>query len=166
MAVVAVGRAVQQRSGRGIGGGRKCPATHEGTGNAKPATHIQTVAAAKLNSSKPPKNETTSPKSEPQQTAAVQPKPGLQQEANAAPPESDDINTVSALPTVTANSFDSRWHGSDNDAPKSEPQQAAAVQPKPGLQQEATAPPESGNINIVSAPVPGDSFDSRWNGFQ
>jgi hypothetical protein len=51
------------------------------------------------------------PKSEPQQTAAVQPKPGLQQEANAAPPESDDINVVSALPTVPADSFDSRWHG-------------------------------------------------------
>ena len=135
--------------------------------NAKPATHIQTVAAAKLNSSKPPKNETTAPKSEPQQTAAAQPKTGLQQEANAAPPESDDINVVSALPTVPADSFDSRWHGSENDVPKSEPQQTAAVQPKPGLQQEAnTAPPESDNINIVSAPVPGDSFDSRWYGFQ
>jgi len=127
--------------------------------NAKPATHIQTVAAAKLNSSKPSKNETTAPKSEPQQTAAVQPKPGLQQEANAAPPESDEINIVSAL--IPADSFDSRWHGSET-----EPQQTAGVQPKPGLQHEATAPSESDNIEIVSAPVPGDSFDSRWNGFQ
>jgi hypothetical protein len=49
-----------------------------------------------------------SPKCEP---AAVQPKPGPQQEANAVPPESDDINVVSALPTVPADSFDSRWHG-------------------------------------------------------
>ena len=111
-------------------------ARREGSGDsptsqpkAKPATHIQTVAAAKLNSSKPPKNETTAPKSEPQQTAAVQPKPGLQQEANAAPPESDEINIVSALPTVPADSFDSRWHGSENDAPKNEPEQTAAVQP-------------------------------------
>ena len=82
-------------------------ATQEGGGdsatsrrNAKPATNIQSVAAAKQNSSKPLKNETTTPKSEPQQKAAVQPKPGLQQEANAAAPESDDINIVSALPTV------------------------------------------------------------------
>ena len=37
----------------------------------------------------------------------MQPKPGLQQEANAAPPESN--NTVSALPTVPVESFDSRW---------------------------------------------------------
>src|SRR5262249_5863680 len=93
-------------------------ATHEGSGgsstsrpNAKPATHIQTVAAAKLNSSKPPKNETTALKSERKQTAAVQPKPGLQQEANAAPPGSDNISVVSALPTAPADSFDSRWHG-------------------------------------------------------
>jgi hypothetical protein len=147
--------------------------THEGSGdsatgrpNAK-ATRAQAVAAAKLNSTKLPKNETTAPKSEPQQTAAVQPKPGLQQEANADPPESHDINIASALPTVPADSFDSRWHGSENDAPKNEPEQTAAVQPKPGLQQEANvAPPESDDINIVSAPVPGDSFDSRWHGFQ
>ena len=77
--------------------------------NAKPATHIQTVAAAKLNSSKPPKNETTAPKNEPQQTAAAQPKTGLQQEVNAAPPESDNINIVSA--PVPGDSFDSRWYG-------------------------------------------------------
>ena len=151
-------------------------ATQEGGGdsatsrrNAKPATNIQSVAAAKQNSSKPLKNETTTPKSEPQQKAAVQPKPGLQQEANAAPPESDDINIVSALPTVPLDSFDSRWHGSENDAPKSEPQQTAAVQPKPGLQQEANAaPPESDDIDVVSAlpTVPADSFDSRWHGFQ
>jgi hypothetical protein len=137
--------------------------------NAKPATNIQSVAAAKQNSSKPLKNETTTPKSEPQQTAAVQPKPGLQQEANAAPPESDDINIVSALPTVPLDSFDSRWHGSENDAPKSEPQQTAAVQPKPGLQQEANAAsPESDDIDVVSAlpTIPADSFDSRWHGFQ
>ena len=143
-------------------------ATHEGSGDAATsrtdakATRIQTVAAAKLNSTKP-----TASKSDPQQTAAAQPKPGLQQEANAAPPEADYIKVVSALPTLPANSFDSRWHGSENDAPKSEPQQTAAVQPKPGLQQEVnTAPPESDNIDVVSAPVPGDSFDSRWHGFQ
>jgi hypothetical protein len=147
-------------------------ATQEGSGdsatsrrNARPATNIQGVAVAKLNSIKRLKNETTTPKSEPQQTAAVQPKTGLQQEANAAPPERDDINIVSALPTVPADAFDSRWHGLENDSPKSEP---AAVQPKPGLQQEANAvPPESDNINAVSAlpTVPADSFDSRWHGF-
>jgi murein L,D-transpeptidase YafK len=134
--------------------------------NAKPAT---SGAAAKQNLSKPLKNETATPKSEPQQTAAVQPKPGLQQKANAAPPESDDINLMSALPTAPVDSFDSRWHGSENDAPKSEPQQTAAVQPKPGLQQEANAaPPESENIDAVNAlpTVPADSFDSRWHGFQ
>jgi hypothetical protein len=148
-------------------------ATQEGSGdsatsrrNAKPATNIRSVAAAKLNSIKP-LNETTTPKSEPQQTAAMQLKPGLQQEANAAPPESDDINVVSALPTVPADSFDSRWHGLENEAPK--PQQTAAVQPKPGLQQEVNAAsPESDDINVVSAlpTVPADSFDSRWHGFQ
>src|SRR4029077_6649897 len=92
---------------------------------------IRSVAAAKLNSIKP-LNETTTPKSEPQQRAAMQLKPGLQQEANAASPESDDNNVVSALPTVPADSFDSRWHGLENEAPK--PQQTAAVRPKPGLQ--------------------------------
>ena len=93
-------------------------ATQEGSGdsatsrrNAKPATNIHSGAAAKPNLSKPLKDATTTPNSEPQLTAAVQPKPGLQQEANAAPPESDDINVVSALPTVPADSFDSRWHG-------------------------------------------------------
>jgi murein L,D-transpeptidase YafK len=136
--------------------------------NAKPATNIQSGAAAKPNLSKPLKDATTTPNSEPQLTAAVQPKPGLQQEANAAPPESDDINVVSALPTVPADSFDSRWHGSENDAPKSEPQETAAVRPKPELQQEAKAPPESDDIHVVSAlpTVPADSFDSRWHGFQ
>jgi hypothetical protein len=135
--------------------------------NAKPA-NIQSGAAAKPNLSKPLKDATTTPNSEPQLTAAVQPKPGLQQEANAAPPESDDINVVSALPTVPADSFDSRWHGSENDAPKSEPQETAAVRPKPELQQEAKAPPESDDIHVVSAlpTVPADSFDSRWHGFQ
>ena len=137
-------------------------ATHEGSGDSPTSRTNVKAPQAKLNSTKP-----TASKSEPQQTAAAQPKPGLQQEANAAPPERDDINVVSALPTLPANSFDSRWHGSENDAPKSEPQQTAAAQPKPGLQQEAnTAPPESDNINTVSVPVPGNSFDSRWHGFQ
>jgi hypothetical protein len=136
--------------------------------NAKPAINIQSGAAAKQNLSKPLKDATTTPKSEPQQTAAVQLKPGPQQEANAAPPESDDINLMSALPTAPVDSFDSRWHGPENDAPKSEPQQTAAVRPEPGLQQEAKAPPESDDIHVVSAlpTVPADSFDSRWHGFQ
>jgi murein L,D-transpeptidase YafK len=85
-------------------------ATHEGSAdsattgpNAKPATHIHTVAAVKPNPSKPPKNEST------EKTAAVQPRPGLQQEANAAPPENEYV--VSATPRVPADSFDSRWRG-------------------------------------------------------
>ena len=76
--------------------------------NAKPAILIQPVATAKPNSSKPSKNE-EAPKSEPQQSAAVQPRPGLQQEANAAPPENEYV--VSAPARVPADSFDSRWRG-------------------------------------------------------
>ena len=103
-------------------------ATHEGsadsattgstaTPKAKLASHIQTFAAVKSNSSRPPKNELTendapnndTPNSEPQQTAAVQPRPRLQQEADAAPPENEYV--VSAPPRVPADSFDSRWRG-------------------------------------------------------
>jgi murein L,D-transpeptidase YafK len=148
------------------------PATHQGSAdsatsgpNAKAATHIPTVAAAKPNSSKPTENDALN--SEPQQTAAVQPMPRLRQEANASSPESD--NNVSAPPTAPGDSFDSRWHGSENDAPESEPQQTAAVQPRPTRQQEANAPPPQSDNIIVSPPptVPAaDSFDSRWHGFQ
>jgi len=88
------------------------------TPTAKPAQQIETVAAAKPKSSEPLKNESAkneavknyAPNGELQQTAALQPRPAPQQEANAAaPPASDDA--VSAPPIVPADSFESRWGG-------------------------------------------------------
>jgi hypothetical protein len=88
------------------------------TPKAKLASQIETFAAAKSKSSEPLKNESVkndapnndTPNSEPQQTAAVQLKPVLRQEANAAPPTASD-DTVSAPPTMPVESFDSRWSG-------------------------------------------------------
>jgi murein L,D-transpeptidase YafK len=88
------------------------------TPKAKLASQIETFAAAKSKSSEPPKNELAkkvapnndTPNSEPQQAAAVQLKPALRQEANAAPPTASD-DTVSEPPTMPVGSFDSRWSG-------------------------------------------------------
>ena len=85
---------------------------------AKPAPQIETVAAATPMSREPgmnepakneaPKNE--APVSKPQQTAALQPRPALQQKANVAPQTASD-NIESAPPKVPAASFDYRWGG-------------------------------------------------------
>jgi hypothetical protein len=88
------------------------------TPTAKPAPQIEAVAAAKPVSSEPRKNESAkkeapkndAPESEPQQTAALQPRSAPQQGANAAPPTASD-NTISAPPIVPADSFDYRWGG-------------------------------------------------------
>jgi murein L,D-transpeptidase YafK len=79
----------------------------------KPTPQIETVVTAKpkpseLRENQSAKNEV--PRVESQQTAAVQPKPAPQQEANAASPWASH-NTKSALPIVPADSFISRWGG-------------------------------------------------------
>ena len=88
------------------------------TPTAKPAPQMEAAAAANPMSREPrmnepakneaPKNE--APVSEPQQTAALQPRPAPQQEANVAPATASD-NIGSAPPKVPATSFDYRWGG-------------------------------------------------------
>ena len=55
-----------------------------------------------------------------------------------------------------------------NEAPVSKPQQTAALQPRPALQQEANVAPQTASDNVESAPpkVPAASFDYRWGGLQ
>jgi hypothetical protein len=79
----------------------------------KPTPQIETVVTAKpkpneLRENQSAKNE--APRVESQQTAAAQPKPEPQQEANAASPLASH-NTKSALPIVPGESFISRWGG-------------------------------------------------------
>jgi murein L,D-transpeptidase YafK len=79
----------------------------------RPTPQIETVVTAKpkpneLGENQSAKNE--APRVESQQTAAVQPKPEPQQEANAASPLASH-NTKSALPIVPGESFISRWGG-------------------------------------------------------
>jgi hypothetical protein len=75
----------------------------------KLASQIYTVTGA--DPSEPPKNESAKNDApEPQKTVAAQPEPLPQQEADSALSPGSD-NTVSALPTGRADSFESRWSG-------------------------------------------------------
>ena len=88
------------------------------TPTAKPALQMEAVAAANPMSREPGMNEPAkneapkdeAPVSKPRQTAALQPRPAPQQEANVAPATASD-NIGSAPPKVPATSFDYRWGG-------------------------------------------------------
>ena len=88
------------------------------TPTAKPVLQMEAVAAANPMSreswmNEPAKNEAPkdeAPVSKPRQTAALQPRPAPQQEANVAPATATD-NVGSVPPKVPATSFDYRWGG-------------------------------------------------------